>query len=86
MPLENPKRTGRILDWRRRNASRNGNPTFEVQWLDDDADEPVWLRTMTDASCAYEVTNFRPSDRLTIELTRAGRVRTITLTPESERA
>lgn len=67
---------GFIIGHERLTNSVSGNPRFGIEFRASNG--TVWyLLTSSDASCNYTVTNYRPSDRVTLGLTRAGRVHTI---------
>jgi hypothetical protein len=69
---------GSICSAERLNSSVNGNPRFRVIFLDESADFHT-LITSSDSSASYDVENVQRSGELvTIGLTRAGRIETIT--------
>lgn len=71
---EVPAFVGKIVHAVRLNNSTNGNPRFRVMFLDDSGEYREHI-TKSDASCSYDIENFRRSGkRAHVYLTKAGRV------------
>jgi hypothetical protein len=67
----------------RRKNSVNGNPRFDVAFVDRDGQPHVYT-TMSDAACSYDVENLAGEHRrdlaatVAVKLTRAERISTMT--------
>lgn len=66
--------TGKVVSTRRAGTSMMGNPSYDVT-IATEAGDIVTLRTSSDSSIAYAITNpeFRDESH-TFNLTRAGRI------------
>lgn len=73
--------TGQITAIDRLNNSVNGNPRYDVFFRTDESSD--WYTTSSDAACSYDIENvYNRQDCITLGLTRAGRISTITRVSE----